>query len=728
MAKNLVIVESPAKAATIEKYLGSDYQVLASMGHVRDLPASKMGVDVEAEFLPSYVIPPKARKTLTALKNALKGKDTVYLATDLDREGEAIAWHVAEALGLSERPEISVKRITFDEITQTAIKEAVAHPREIDKQLVDAQQARRALDRLVGYTLSPILWKKIYKGLSAGRVQSVALRIVVEREREREAFNPVEYWSLEAEFKTAVAEIIRGQLISYEGKKIEQLTLSSESEVSAITEYVRLQSPSVLSVDSKRQKRKPAAPYTTSKLQQDGVNRLGMSAKRVMQAAQRLYENGHITYMRTDSVALASSAVEAIRSHVLQVYGEQYLPVRPNVYSATSKGAQEAHEAIRPTDPSKSQVSAEASEQRLYEMIRRRAISSQMKEAEFEMSSILVSAGTATFKASGQRLIFPGYLAVWETDTKESSLPAVNQGESVDLSELYSEQHFTEPPPRYTEASLIKKLEELGIGRPSTYAPTISTLGERGYVRNESKQLVPEDVGRTVTDLLTEHFSNIVDTNFTVTMEQDLDGIADGTTSYAKVLGDFWHPFNAQVVTNESKIVKVEETETSDELCPLCEAPMNVKRSRFGKFLACSRFPECRGTKSLEQIAPTGLLCPRCGKDLSEKRARRGVFFGCSGYPDCAVALWKKEQLPAKVAELEGEGTEVPFKAVAMAAFELLGLEPAAIRPPRVKVETKKPVAKKVPVKKAVVKKVVVKKVVVKKPAVKKKAVVKVVA
>ena len=706
MAKNLVIVESPAKAATIEKYLGTDFQVLASMGHVRDLPASKMGVDVDAEFLPSYVIPPKARKTLTALKNALKGKDTVYLATDLDREGEAIAWHIAEALGLSDKPEIAVKRITFDEITQSAIKEAVAHPRQINQQLVDAQQARRTLDRLVGYTLSPILWKKIYKGLSAGRVQSVALRILVEREREREVFNPIEYWSLEADFKGVHSEALRGQLISFDGKKVEQLSLAAKVDVDTVIAHVRSQTSEVHKIEIKRQKRKAAAPYTTSKLQQDGVNRLGMSAKRVMQAAQRLYENGHITYMRTDSVALSTTALDGIRSYILKAHGDLYLPAKPIIYSATSKGAQEAHEAIRPTDPAKISVSAEASEQRLYDMIRRRAISSQMKEAEFELTAITVVAGSAHFKASGQRIVFPGYLAVWESETKETSLPTLTEGQSLTLVELYPEQHFTEPPARFTEASLIKKLEELGIGRPSTYAPTISTLNERGYVRSESRQLIPEDVGRTVTDLLIEHFSNIVDTNFTATMEQDLDGIADGSTSYVQVLREFWQPFHNQVVENEVKIEKVEETETTDELCPLCEAPMNVKRSRFGKFLACSKFPECRGTRSLQQIAPTGLLCPHCGKDLVEKRARRGVFFGCSGYPDCTVALWKKEQLPAKVAELEAEGMDVPFKMEAVAAFELLGLEPAIIRPPRAKASiVKKVVAKKLVTKKAAVKK-----------------------
>jgi DNA topoisomerase-1 len=703
MAKNLVIVESPAKAATIERYLGSDYQVLASMGHVRDLPASKLGVDVDDAFVPTYVTPPKARKTIKALKDALKGKETVYLATDLDREGEAIAWHVAAALDLASQPKLTVRRITFDEITKDAIQHAVAHPRDLDLQLVDAQQARRVLDRLVGYTLSPILWKKIYKGLSAGRVQSVALRLVVERERERQAFNPVEYWSLQADLAAAeVPEFVAG-LIEYAGKKIEQLTLQSGAEAATIVESLADKQFVVASLVVKRQKRHPLAPYTTSKLQQDGVNRLGMSARRVMQAAQRLYEAGHITYMRTDSVALASTAVAGLREVIVAIYGSDFLPPKAPVYHASSKGAQEAHEAIRPTHPENLQVSGDSGEQKLYDLIRRRTLASQMKDADIEVTTALVEAGKAVFRASGSRIVFPGFLSAWGNDAKESVLPKLDEAEILRLISLRPEQHFTEPPPRFTEASLIKKLEELGVGRPSTYAPTIGTLSERGYVRSEQRQLVPEEVGFTVTDLLVTHFANVVDSNFTATMEEELDKVATGQSGYAGLLGDFWTPFKKQIDENSDKIEKVVEEETTDELCPVCQAPMTVKRSRFGKFLACSRFPECRGTKSLVQMQPTGLSCPHCGKDLIEKRARRGVFYGCSGYPECTVALWNKEQLPAKVAELEAGGVEVPFKEQSLAQFSELGLEPKPIRPPRVaKVEVPKKktlVKKKAPAK-----------------------------
>lgn len=682
MAQNLVIVESPAKAHTIERYLGPDFQVLASMGHVRDLPASKLGVDVETGFTPSYIVPIKARKTLKALKDALKGKKTVYLATDLDREGEAIAWHVAQALELDEQSGLQVKRITFDEITKTAIQEAVAHPRSLDLQLVDAQQARRVVDRLVGYTLSPILWKKIYKGLSAGRVQSVALRLIVERERERDAFKPVEYWSLKALLEKSNYSPFLANLVEYAGKKIEQLTLGSEAEVTAITQELTGATYTVRSVETKRQKRRPLAPYTTSTLQQDAVNRLGMSAKRVMQVAQHLYEAGHITYMRTDSVALAETAVQAIRSWVNQELGANYLPAKPNFYQNKSKGAQEAHEAIRPTNPSLigSSVSSDPAEQKLYDLIRRRAVASQMQDAEFEIVTAVVEAGKGVFRASGQRVVFPGFLKVWETDTKEDMLPPLENEEVLALQELQPEQHFTEPPPRYSEATLIKTLEELGIGRPSTYAPTIGTLMERNYVRVEQRRLIPEEVGYTVTDLLTNHFADIVDTGFTAAMEEQLDGIAEGQSAYQEFLQQFWGPFKRNVDEKVDKIAKVETEETTDEICPLCEAPMTVKRSRFGKFLACSRFPECKGTRSLQQVTPTGLICPACGKDFIEKRARRGIFYGCSGYPSCKVALWKREQLPAKVKELEGEKVELPFKEQALAAFAALGLEPQPIK------------------------------------------------
>lgn len=672
MAENIVIVESPAKAGTIEKYLGSNYRVIASMGHVRDLPASKMGVDVEKNFEPTYIVPTKARKAVNQLKEALKGKKAVYLATDLDREGEAIAWHISKVLELEDIKDLQVFRITFDEITKPAILHAIANPRDLNYQLVDAQQARRVLDRLVGYTLSPVLWKKIYKGLSAGRVQSAALRLVVDRERERDAFKAVEYWSLDALLKTEGTAFTAG-LVQYQSKKIEQLTLSAEKQVQEIVASLAKQTYTVTGLEKKQVKRRPFAPYTTSTLQQDAVNKLSMSAKSVMRAAQKLYEAGHITYMRTDSVELASSAVTAIREQIGSQFGKQYLPEKQNYYKS-KKQAQEAHEAIRPTNPAleASQIAGEPAVQKLYDLIRCRTLASQMKDAEVEQTAASISAGEAVFRATGQRIVFPGFYAIWRPDQDENILPALSEGQTVDLQELKSEQHFTEPPPRYSEASLIKMLEELGIGRPSTYAPTIDTLVERRYVRTEQRRLIPEEVGKVVIDLLKEHFGDIVDLNFTASMEDQLDKVADGEADYAKVLGDFWGPFHKQVEEKSAQITKVDMTEESDVICPNCGSAMIIKTGRFGKFLACTKFPECKTTLPLQAKAESGLICPLCSKPLVERRAKRGTFFGCSGYPQCTFAVWKKEQLPTKIAELEKEGKEVKYKEVALAAFNQL--------------------------------------------------------
>lgn len=672
MAKNLVIVESPAKAGTIGKYLGADYQVIASMGHVRDLPASKLGVDVEKDFLPQYVIPPKARKTITSLKKALKDKKRVLLATDLDREGEAIAWHILQALELDKQPDLQIQRITFDEITKEAITEAVAHPRDLDIQLIDAQQARRVLDRLVGYTLSPVLWKKIYKGLSAGRVQSVALRLIVERERERLAFKPVEYWSLQALLhKKADKQTFWGGLSNYDGKKIEQLTLTSGAEVQKIIEALKNASYMVKDVGTKQVKRRPSPPYITSTFQQDAVNKLGMSSKRAMQVAQKLYEGGYITYMRTDSVSLANVALEHIRGHIKKEYGADFLPEQPTRYANKSKNAQEAHEAIRPTNPDTITVPGEPPMQKVYDLIRRRAVASQMKEANLEQTTVLIEAEKAEFKATGQRILFPGFLSVWgkDEDNEEQKLPLLVKGDALAMDELKDEQHFTEPPPRYSEATLIKALEEQGIGRPSTYAPTMDTLEQRRYVKIEQRRLVPEEVGFLVTDLLVEHFPEIVDLQFTAGMEDKLDKVASGEAQYATTLAEFWKPFNELVKTNTEKIAKVSTTEETDEICPTCGAPMVIKMGRYGKFLACTRFPECKTTKPIIAPEASNLICPRCGKPLTTKRARRGVFFGCSGYPECTVAIWKKDQLPKKITELEAEGIELPFKEQSLAAF-----------------------------------------------------------
>jgi DNA topoisomerase-1 len=669
MADNLVIVESPAKAGTIGKYLGKDFQVIASMGHIRDLPASKLGVDVDTSFTPQYVIPTKARKTVTSLKKALIGKKTVYLAPDLDREGEAIAWHIKEALDLSNNKDIKVHRITFDEITKTAILKAIENPRDIDIDLVDAQQTRRVLDRLVGYTLSPILWKKVYKGLSAGRVQSAALRIIVDREREREAFQPVEYWTLKADLlQKEVVDAFTASISTYNGTKLEQLSIADEKTAQEMTEAVQKAVFTVTGLESKEVRRKPSAPYTTSSFQQDAVNKLGMSAKNAMRAAQKLYEAGFITYMRTDSVDLAQEALTAIRGYIGSEFGANYLPGTPNTYTS-KKSAQEAHEAIRPTDITRIEASADATFQKVYELIRRRALASQMVPAVMEQVAAVITAGPATFRATGQRVVFPGFLAASGDEKEDTLLPAMKEGEVLSLKELHTEQHFTEPPPRYSEATIIKALEEMGIGRPSTYAPTIATLVERTYIRVEQRRIIPEDVAKIVIDLLKENFPEIIDLTFTASMEEQLDEVAGGKRTYTDLLTEFWGPFHKQVEEKSEKIEKVHTDEETDIPCPNCGTMMIKKRGRFGVFLACPKYPECKTTMPVAPAVSTGLVCPICGKDLAEKKSRRGMFFGCTGYPTCTFALWKREQFPAKIEELEKAGTELPFKEQAVAAF-----------------------------------------------------------
>lgn len=674
MAHNLVIVESPAKAGTIQKYLGPDFQVLASMGHVRDLPTSKLGVDVEAQFAPHYIVPIKARSNVKKLKEALKGKKAVYLATDLDREGEAIAWHVGEALGLFNQDKIKVHRITFDEITKTAIQAAVAEPRDINYQLVDAQQARRVLDRLVGYTLSPVLWKKLYKGLSAGRVQSVALRLIVERENERIAFKPIEYWSIAAQVLGSAHPPFLAKLVTYAGQKIEQLTISTEKEALDIKTHLESATYTVAKIEKKPVKRRPNAPYTTATFQQDAVNRLGMSAKAAMRAAQVLYEAGHITYMRTDSVELAAEAVDALRRFVGTEFGDRYVPASPNRYTTKTKQAQEAHEAIRPTDPSikPEQLDLEPGVQKVYGLIRSRTLASQMTPAELEQTSITVAAGEAELRATGSVVVFPGFLAALPPakDKEESQeLPALKEGEILELQELLADQHFTEPPPRYSEATLIKALEEHGIGRPSTYAPTIDTLVTRKYVSLEQRRLVPEKIGFEVTNILTKYFPDIVDLGFTAKMEDQLDAVATGDAKYVAILEEFWGPFHKEVEEKTASIPKVDMTEPSDEVCPNCGAPMIIKVGRFGRFLACTKFPDCKTTKPLVQTQPTGLICPRDGKELVWKKAKRGPFIGCSGYPDCQFAIWKREGLTKKIEELEAASEQLPYKEAALAAL-----------------------------------------------------------
>ena len=670
MPKNLVIVESPAKARTIERYLGPEYRVLASYGHVRDLPDNpgkgKFGVDVDHDFAPDYVVSEDRRKQVDAIEKAAKSADTVYLATDLDREGEAIAWHVTEAAHV---PKAKTRRVTFSEITQGAIREAFAHPRGIDTNLVDAQQARRIVDRLVGYTLSPLISRKVRSGLSAGRVQSVAVRLVVEREREIDAFVTREYWTLRALLATHAGEEFEGELVRIDGKPLEigEGTLAEHH-----AETIRVLHPKVASIATKRQKRSPAPPFTTSTLQQEASRKLGFSPKRTMSIAQRLYEgvdtpDGHvglITYMRTDSVAMAGVAMGEAREVIRDRFGAPYTMPKGRVYKTKTKGAQEAHESIRPTsfgrDPDSLAGFLKPEELRLYRLIWQRALASQMEAKELETTTAELEAGAYGLRASATRVLFDGFARVYtegrddgrdgtngtgasETadDDAEGRLPALREGEETDVRDVTTTQHFTEPPPRYTEASLIKALEENGIGRPSTYAATISTIVDRGYVRVEERRLHPEPVAGIVVDLLVEHFGDYVDLAFTAKMEEDLDDIASGKRPWVPLLQAFYPPLRDRVdevrKTTRRRDFTTEET---DEVCSLGH-PMVIRLGRNGRFLACSMYPEHKESRPLpgDEPAPqegTGETCPKCGLGtLVGKRGRFGPFVGCDRYPDC---------------------------------------------------------------------------------------------
>lgn len=652
----LVIVESPAKAKTIGKYLGKDFVVKASFGHVRDLPKSVLGVDTENNFEPKYVVPTKAKKVITDLKKHIAKAEKVYLATDEDREGEAIAWHLAQALKTKDE---KTERITFDEITKTAIQNAVQNPRKIDIKLVDAQQARRILDRLVGYELSPFLWNKVRRGLSAGRVQSVAVRLIVEREREIEAFKPDEFWTVEADLENGKNEVFTAKLRTHAEKVLDKLEIKNKEEADKILEGLKNGEWKVVSVEEKDVRRSPLPPFTTSTLQQSASNRLGFSAKKTMMLAQRLYEGvelgeegstGLITYMRTDSLNLANEAIQGIRQVIEGSYGKEYLPEGPKYYKNKSRGAQEAHEAIRPTDSSRTPESVapylEKDMARLYELVWRRAVASQMTEANFGAMTVDISVGEFGFRATGSRVVFPGYLKVLGLDkTKEVILPKLEKSEVLNLKEVKPLQHFTQPPARYSEASLVKALEENGIGRPSTYAPTIDTVQKRGYVekRIEDKRFHPTDVGKLVNDILVEHFPNIVDIQFTANMEEDLDEIAEGEKELVPVLKAFYEPFHKNLEEKSATLKKDDLTvEKTDLTCPECGKPVVLRLGRHGKFYGCSGYPDCKYTapasekeKSEMAAAPTGKKCPDCGKDLVIKRGRFGVFLGCSGYPDC---------------------------------------------------------------------------------------------
>lgn len=674
MSKNVVVVESPAKANTIEKFLGRDYQVLASFGHVRDLPKSKLGIDVEHNFEPQYIIPRGSGKTIKTLEAALHSAKTIYLATDYDREGEAIAWHILQAIPPKKGQ--TVERITFTEITEPAIKAAIQHPRQIDQDLVDAQQARRVLDRLVGYSLSPILWKKVRSGLSAGRVQSVALKLIVDREREIEAFKPDEYWSLIAELETPKNERFNAELVKVAGEKPD---LSSETATKTLEEKLRQASFSVESVDSKEVKRTPAPPFITSSLQQEASRKLSYSSRKTMVVAQQLYEGinlagqhvGLISYMRTDSYNLSTQATDQAKTLITKLYGAPYAAQAPRVYKKKVRGAQEAHEAIRPTDlsrlPDDLASHLNKDQLRLYRLIWQRTMASQMADARYLQKGASIAAADCTLRATGRDTLFDGFTKVYtegrdtEEEENDKALAELKGGDKLKLIELVPEQHFTSPPPRFTEASLIKTLEENGIGRPSTYAPTISTIVSRGYVISENRQLRPQDIGMIVTDLLTKHFPFVVDEDFTAEVEDKLDDVAEGVTPWQPVVKEFYDPMKQLIDTETDKIEKIKMPEIpTDEVCDVCGKPMVIKSGRFGQFLACTGFPDCKNTKPYHE--PTGIICPKDGGDVIEKKTKRGRrFWGCSNYPKCDFASWVKPNadgsVPAKADDRTEAGT-----------------------------------------------------------------------
>ncbi|OIP99627.1 MAG: DNA topoisomerase I [Zetaproteobacteria bacterium CG2_30_46_52] len=712
----VVVVESPAKAKTIEKYLGKGYKVLASYGHVRAFPKKNGSVDTENDFALKYVVIDDKKKRLDDIEKALKKADTLILASDLDREGEAIAWHVAEemrARGLLDTRE--VQRITFNQITRKAIQDAVDHPAVLNMPLVDAQQARSALDYLVGFTLSPLLWKKIRGGLSAGRVQSVALRLVCEREQHIRDFRPKEYWSVEANcaVKGQADSPFQAMLQELAGEKLTKFSLVNEKAARAATDVVNKGSFKVADIQKKQSKQLPSPPFITSTIQMEASRKLGFTARKTMQIAQKLYEGeevdgervGLITYMRTDSVSLSAEAIEEAREHILSKYGKDYLPSKPREFKTKSKNAQEAHEAIRPTSfartPESMRQSLQADELKLYKLIWKRTLASQMESAVLDQVRADLSDGSTTLRANGSTLIFPGFRTLYiegtdepATSSDDSTLPPLNLGDVIDIAEVLPKQHFTEPKPRFSEATLVKELESHGIGRPSTYASILNVLRERKYVDMDKKRFVPTDVGEIVSKFLTTYFGDIVDVNFTADIEDKLDAVARGESDWKPLLREFWGPFKARIDHTEEHVNRADvtheetdekcpecgkpmaiklgkfgkflactgypeckvakplngddenraEPEASDEICELCNSPMVVKAGRFGKFLGCSSYPECKNIQPLEKPVDTGIPCPTCNQGtFLEKKSRRGkVFYSCSKYPKCKHALWNK--------------------------------------------------------------------------------------
>lgn len=642
----LVIVESPTKAKTISQYLGDEFVVLSSYGHVRDLPKSELGIDVEHDFTPSYITPTKAKKNLSTLKKEAAKADGVVLATDEDREGEAIAWHLEQALDIAKikkkKPDYSVERIVFHEITRSAIDDAIAHPRQIEQDLVNAQQARRVLDRLVGYKVSPVLWKRYWRGLSAGRVQSVALRFIAEREKEIEAFKPEEYWTITAGLGTDTPII--AQLASRDGKPLEKFDIPNQAASDAIVADLDGAEYQVANVERTASKRMPHAPFTTSTLQQEGARRLRFSSKQTMMFAQQLYEAGHITYMRTDSVNLSEESLAKAKQHIENAWGTKYYKRRK--FKTKSKSAQEAHEAVRPTNPEQTpetMAGALSPQQlKLYDLIWRRFLASQMAEAHFDATAIEISAKQYGFRATGSVLTFDGWLKVYPSKFEDNELPVVNNGDILPLQELKPEQHFTKPPARFNEASLIKTLEKEGIGRPSTYASIISTILLRKYVeKDRSRYFHPTEIGTQVNDFLVANFPRIVDVQFTSHMEDELDDIASGKRQWVPVIREFYDPL-AREVTEKSKEAQAQkdaEIETTDKICDKCGSSMIVKRGRFGKFIACANFPDCKNVfkepKDKKEPEFVGRDCPDDGGKLIYRDGRFGRFIACANFPKC---------------------------------------------------------------------------------------------
>lgn len=657
----LVIVESPTKAKTITKFLGKGFTVESSFGHIRDLPKSDIGIDVANDFKPRYVIPTKAKKVVTKLKKLAEKASEVVLASDEDREGEAIAWHLVEALKLEPG---KTERIVFHEITKEAIEEALANPRQLDQNLINAQQARRILDRLVGYELSPFLWKKVARGLSAGRVQSVALRLIVDREREIEKFEAVEYWSIEADLKTKNGDQFTAELTKFDNKALDKLDIKTEAEAKTFTDELTKAEYRIAKIDKKRVAKAPNAPFTTSSLQQAANRLLGFSAKQTMMIAQQLYEGievagegsvGLITYMRTDSLNLSEKFLHEAKEYLQETLGKEYALEKARRYKTKSKNAQEAHEAIRPTSafraPQSLKDSLTPNQLKLYRLIWQRAVATQMPDAQLDQTGVDIEAGRGLFRATGQTIAFDGWLKLSAEKSQETLLPELQEGKLLELVQLKPEQHFTKPPARYSDATLVKELEKHGIGRPSTYAPTISTIETRHYVvRDESKRLKPTDIGKIVTDLLVEHFQSIVDLGFTAQMEEELDEIADGSRTWQPVIADFYAPFhkNLEEKYNAIKKTDIMPEQMSEEKCDKCGHPMIIKTGRFGPFLACSNFPECKNIKSMNKDKPEeneklkelqekfkDEVCDKCGEPMVVKNGRFGPFLACSGYPKC---------------------------------------------------------------------------------------------